>query len=108
MNGWTQSAHLGVAERYFDQDGRLVRQQVEDVEPLIENATRVRNETNGDTPLGMRQIGSVPRSIWKEWEKEWTRQGLVGPGIPCVRNELAKAKLRDREFSKFRTTDASF
>ena len=108
MNGWSQSAHDGVYERYFDQDGRLVREQVEDVEGLIDNASRVRNDLNGKTPGGMRQVGSIPRSIWKQWEKEWTAAGLVGPGIPCVRNELAKAKLRDRDFSKFRTTDASF
>lgn len=108
LGRWQKSAHDGVVERYLDDDGRLIRQQVEDVEPLIDNATRVRNDLNGDTPGGMRQIGSVPRSIWKMWEKEWVREGLVGPGIPCVRNELAKAKLRDRNFSKFRTTDASF
>ena len=108
MSGWTQSAHAGVYERHLDQDGRFIREQVEDVSGLIDNASRVRNDLNGDTPLGMRQLGSVPRTIWKEWEKEWTRQGLVGEGIPCVRNELAKAKLRERDYSKFRTTDANF
>lgn len=108
LNQWQRGAHDGLAERYFDQDGRLIRQVVEDVAPTIDHATRVRNDLNGNTPGGMRQIGSVPRSIWNEWMKEWRRQGLPVDTEPGLPNALAKCKLRDRDFSKFKTTDAAF
>lgn len=109
MNGWKQHAnHDGVAQRHFTQDGVLLREKVQDVAPTIDQATRVRNDLNGKTPGGMRHLGSVPAVVFDQWVKEWTAKGLIRPGDTARINELAKAKLRERDYAKFRTTDARF
>jgi len=97
-----------VAERIVDDEGtKFHRHWVQDVEPIIDANTRVRNETNGIEP-GRRKIGSIPTSIAYDWIRKWIAQGVLDPQDPTYSmrlNELLKEKLKDRDFAKFRTTD---
>jgi len=102
------SALNGVYERYVDgfaNDTEFHRQKVQDVAPIIDFNTRVRNETNGATQGGGRHVGRIPATVYYDWVAEWTKKGLVGPGNMSGLNDLLVARLRDADFAKFRTTD---
>jgi hypothetical protein len=94
----------GVAERFIETDTGFARHKVQDVEPLIDRAARVRNDLDGRTPDGGLYVGTIPVTVYHEWLKEWTIQGKIGPGHMDAVNDLILAKLRDSDFSKFRTT----
>lgn len=98
----------GVGVRIVDDDGmKYHRQFVQDVEPIINNNTRIRNETNGKVGEG-RRVGSIPTTIVYDKIREWTAQGRLDPNAPTYSlklNNLLKELLRDRDYAKFRTTD---
>lgn len=98
------AASEGIAQRYFEDDGKLVRHKRADIEPVIERNRRIANETDGRTKEGGRFIGSVPAIVLHDWIAEWTRQGKIGPGNMGGLNDLIKQRLRDSDYSKFRTT----
>ncbi len=105
---WKKHSTLdGVFERYVDgfaNDTEFHRQKVQDVQPILDDNTRVRNESNGRTREGGRKVGSIPATIYYDWVKEWTTKGLVEPGNMAGLNDLLLARLRDPDYSKFRTT----
>ena len=108
---WKPHASLpGVAERFIDgvgSDTTFHRQKVQDVEPIINKATQIRNETNGRTPEGGRHVGRIPATVYYDWVAEWTRQGKIGPGNMSGLNDLLLSRLRDRDYAKFKTTDGA-
>lgn len=98
----------GVQVRYFHGEGdQFHRETRQDPTAIIEANTRMRNDRGGDTPGGMRKIGTIPATEAFAWIKEWTAQGRLGPGHGNL-TELLKEKLRDRDFSKLRATDKAF
>lgn len=99
-----------VAERYVDGEGSLYhRHFVQDVEPAIDHSTQVRNDTNGWLPdRSARKVGSIPVTIVWDKIREWEAQGELvrgDPGYSMRLNHLLKNLLRDRDYSKFRTTE---
>lgn len=100
-----------VRTRYVDGEGRLFhRQFVQDVQPAVDANTRERNETNGwSADRSKRKIGSLPVTIVWDKIREWERKGLLPPpGSPLYGNTLNRLlvdMLRDRDYSKFRTTE---
>ena len=108
---WKPHAALhGVYERYVDgfaNDTEFHRQKVQDVAPIIDFNTTVRNETNGATPEGGRHVGRIPATIYYDWIAEWEREGKIGPGNMSGLNDLLLGRLRDRDYAKFRTTDGA-
>ena len=100
----------GVYERYIDgyaNDDTFHRQKVQDIAPILDYNSRVRNETNGATKEGGRHVGRIPATVYYDWVKEWTGKGLVGPGNMAGLNDLLLARLRDPDYSKFTTTHGS-
>lgn len=99
-----------VATRLVDGDGmKFHRQYVQDVQPGIDHNTQVRNETNGWLPdRSARKCGSIPVTIVYDKIREWHADGRLQRGDPSYSlqlNELLKDMLRDRDYSKFRTTE---
>ncbi len=100
-------ALVGVFERYIDgfaNDDEFHRQKVQDIAPILDFNSRVRNETNGATPGGGRHVARIPATIYYDWVAEWTKKGLVGPGNMAGLNDLLLTRLRDPDYSKFKTT----
>ena len=108
---WKRHSSLpGVFERYVDgyaNDTTFHRQKVQDVEPIIDKATQIRNETNGATLEGGRHVGRIPATVYYDWIAEFERQGKIAPGNMAGLNDLLLGKLRDSTYSKFRTTDGA-
>jgi hypothetical protein len=107
---WKRHAQWGdVAERIVDDEGtKFHRQFVQDVAPVIDQNTRIRNETNGRV-AGGRKLGSIPVTIVWDKIREWQSEGSLPPhGNPffsSMLNEKLKDLLKDRDYSKFRTVD---
>jgi len=112
IRGWRRHEQAAdVATRFVDGEGKTFhRQFVQDVEPLVDQNTRIRNETNGwSADRSKRKVGSVPVTIVWDKMREWERKGLLpAPGTPGyghTLNRLLVDLLRDRDYSKFRTTE---
>ena len=111
LNRWERHYQApDVAVRRVDGEGyKFHRQYVQDVEPAIDENTRVRNETNGWLPdRSARKVGSIPVTIVHDWIRQWTLEGRLVMGDPTYSsrlNQLLKEKLKDRDFAKFRTTE---
>jgi len=103
---WHKGSQDGVFQRYHDglaNDTEFYREQVQDVAPIINAATRIRNETDGRSDGG-RLVGRIPSVVYNAWLKEWTDKGMIAPGNMSGLNDLLVARLRDSDYSKFRTT----
>ena len=112
IRGWRRHEQApDVALRFVDGEGKLIhRQFVQDVEPAIDANTRERNETNGWAPdRQSRKVGSVPVSIvWdkiREWQNKGELPARTDPLFSALLNRKLVEMLRDRDYSKFRTTD---
>jgi len=112
IRGWrVHEQGPDIRTRFVDGDGtKFHRQFVQDVQPAIDENARVRNETNGwSADRSKRKVGSLPVTIVWDKIREWERQGLLpAPGSPeygHTLNRLLVNLLRDRDYSKFRTTE---
>lgn len=105
---WHQHTNFAdVRQRYFEQDGQLIRQRVQDVEPVIDRNTRERNETGGWTASrSMRKAASIPASLYYEWIVQWQKEGLLPDmshkDFSEMANNLCLKRVKDGDFSKFR------
>lgn len=105
---WHQHGNFDdVAQRYFEQDGVLHRQKVQDIEPAIDANTRERNETGGWTrQRTMRKAASIPATVYYDWIVEWQRRGdlpdMTHPEFHTKANELCLKRVKDGDYGKFR------
>ena len=105
---WQRHSNFGdVAQRYFEQDGELYRQKVQDIEPIVDATTRERNDTGGWTAnRKMRKAASIPASLYYDWIVQWQREGLLPdmshPDFSQMANDLCLKRVRDGDYSKFR------
>lgn len=105
---WHKHANFDdVAQRYFEQDGQIVRQKVQDIEPAVDRNTRERNETGGWTSgRKMRKAASIPASLYYDWIVQWQKEGLLPdmshPDFSEMANALCLKRVRDGDYSKFR------
>ena len=90
-----------VKEIYDHKENVLTRIITEDVEPIIDHATAIRNNTdNGfSKSRDFRKIGSVPLIIIDQWMQDGFNPFRTDPWTS------KEIKRRLNEFSKFRTVD---
>ena len=113
LRDWRRHANApDVSVRFVDGEGtRFYKQYVQhDVEPLLDHNTRVRNDTNGFLPdRSARKVGSIPVTVVWDKVREWQRMGELPPHdnplFSPMLNEKLKELLKDRDYSKFRTTE---
>lgn len=105
---WHKHANFDdVAQRYFEQDGTLYRQKVQDIEPAVDANTRERNDTGGWTAgRKMRKAASIPASLYYDWIVQWQKEGLLPdmthPEFSTMANNLCLKRVKDGDYSKFR------
>lgn len=105
---WHRHANFGdVAQRYFEEDGRLIRQKVQDIEPVVEANKRLSNETGGWTEnRKFRKAASIPASLYYDWISTWQKEGrlpdMTHPDFSEMANNLCLQRVRDGDYSKFR------
>jgi hypothetical protein len=86
------------------QDGReLTINRVQDVEPILENNKRLRNEAQ-DRKSSFRHIASIPNVLLEKWLNEELLRGNRSIRWGSAEFDgLIKRKLRDPEYAYLRT-----
>jgi len=75
----------------------MVLETKQDVEPIVEEATALRNASDGHFNLdGQTHVASIPMVIWQQWIKETNGDILKD-------DDLLKEKLNDPDNRAFRT-----
>lgn len=105
-NLWEAHPNLdGVAQRYFEGEGATFhRQKVQDVEPILKRNAAMATEDGFSEDRRIRRVASIPATVFYDWIAEWQREGKLAPGHMDDLNDLIRKRLRDSDFSKFRTS----
>jgi hypothetical protein len=89
-----REAQSAVQTRYFDEDGKVVINRSQDIEPILE-FNKQRNIDGHKYGSDMRLAGSIPFVVIEMWMKE------CGAKLGSEEfNEYCKKKLMSGEFSK--------
>lgn len=110
LGRWKHTGFDDIKEIHLDGhhgDNEIRRVLQQDIEPIVDANTRERNETGGwNRERTMQKVGSIPATVYYDWIAEWQRQGKIALGDPNFSrevNRLCAARLRDSDYSKFRT-----
>jgi len=94
---------MKLAERYFDQDGKLVIQQTHDPRPVLESIRQLREAPT--QPLSeSRHIGRIPGYLLTEWLKAENVAWHDHEGVQRV----IKKKMLDGEFAALRVWNGTY
>lgn len=94
---------MKIAERMFDDDGKIVIQETHDFNPVLSRASALRSSgvgLNGESRL----VGTVPIALIREWCKE---AGVAWSDIEG-RKEVVKRKLMSSDNSQFRVWNGRY
>lgn len=93
----------GITSSYFkEEDGYGYCKTVQEVTPIIEQNTLLRNNRNDKREANLTLVGSVPITQHYEWRREYIRDGY---SKAITWETFLMQRLASREFSKFRSTD---
>jgi hypothetical protein len=90
-------------ERWFTDDGKLIRQNVVDVEPTIERVRALR-EINRQPMSDSWHVATIPAEIYNEWLKE---AGVAWDDVHAAR-EVVRKKLLSGDAAVFRVHGGTF
>lgn len=91
-----------IAEKIFEQDGKVIVQQTHDFQPILDRAAALRSGEKTDFGES-RRIGLVPMKLWAQWAKE----AGISPGDPAMR-EVIDRKMMDGDFSALRVWEGTY
>lgn len=97
---------MKIAEKWFEQDGKLVHQKTHDFRPLLDQNQKLREnglDGFGDSKL----VGRIDMDLWAIWAKE---AGIKGsdPDFAAKMKEVVKKKMLDGEFAKLRVWEGTY
>lgn len=92
-----------IAERIFEDEGKLVVQETHDWNPVLERAKALRNA--GADDLGeSKLVGLVPMKLWAEWAKKWG----VNPNDASAMREVVARELNDSDNAHLRVWEGRY
>lgn len=94
---------MKIAERYFDDDGKLIIQETYDPTPYLERTAKLRSAGR----MGFsesRHVGTVPNFLLEQWLRD---AGVSYTDTDAV-NELLNRKLQSGEFSALRVWEGKY
>ena len=88
---------MKIAERIFEEDGKLIVQETHDYNPTLKAANDLRSV--GADRLGeSRLVGLIPMKLWVEWGKKWG----VNPNDSAAMREVVARELNDSDNAHLR------
>lgn len=93
---------MKIAEKHYEQDGKLVIQQTHDWSPVLNKAQSLRSSGAGVSGES-RLVGLIDMKMWVEWAKE----AGIKPSDPAMK-EVVKRKMLDPDFAKLRVWEGSY
>jgi len=86
-----------IAEKMFEEDGKIIVQQKHDFSPVLERAKALKSA--GADSLGeSKLVGLVPMKVWAEWAKKWG----VNAGDHAAMREVVARELNNPDNSQLR------
>lgn len=94
---------MKIAERAFEEDGKLIIQQTHDYSGILQQAKKLREA--GCQDLGeSKLVGRIPITLIREWCKE---AGVKWSDVQA-RHDVVRRKLLSGEFDKFRVWNGRY
>jgi hypothetical protein len=92
-----------IAERMFEQDGKIIVQQTHNFNPVLEKAKALRSagaDSFGESKL----VGLVPMKVWAEWAKKWG----VNPNDAAAMREVVARELNNSDNAHLRVWEGRY
>jgi len=97
---------MKIAEKWFQQDGKLVHQKTHDWTALLDQNQKLRSsglDGFGENKL----VGRIDMDLWALWAKE-AGISAKDPDFSSKMKEVVRRKMLDGEFSKLRVWQGSY
>jgi hypothetical protein len=92
-----------IAERMFEEDGKIIVQQTHDFSPVLERAKALKSagaDSFGESKL----VGLVPMKVWAEWAKKWG----VNPNDTAVMREVVAREMNSSDNAHLRVWEGRY
>lgn len=97
---------MKLAEKWFEQDGKIVQQQTHDFTPTVELNQKLRS-ADAQGFSDNRLVGVIDTGMMGMWAREAGIKGSDPDYWPKMQ-EVVKQKLLDGDFNKLRVWDGSY
>jgi hypothetical protein len=92
-----------IAERMFEEDGKIIVQQTHDFSPVLERAKALKSagaDSFGESKL----VGLVPMKVWAEWAKKWG----VNPNDTAAMREVVAREMNSSDNAHLRVSEGRY
>lgn len=92
-----------IAERMFEEDGKIIVQQTHDFTPVLERAKALKSagaDSFGESKL----VGLVPMKVWAEWAKKWG----VNPNDTAAMREVVAREMNNSDNAHLRVWEGRY
>jgi hypothetical protein len=92
-----------IAERMFEEDGKIIVQQTHDFSPVLERAKALKSagaDSFGESKL----VGLVPMKVWAEWAKKWG----VNPNDTAAMREVVAREMNSSDNAHLRVWEGKY
>jgi hypothetical protein len=92
-----------IAERMFEEDGKIIVQQTHDFSPVLERAKALKSagaDSFGESKL----VGLVPMKVWAEWAKKWG----VNPNDTAAMREVVAREMNSSDNAHLRVWEGRY
>lgn len=92
-----------IAEKMFEEDGKIIVQQTHDFSPVLERAKALKSagaDSFGESKL----VGLVPMKVWAEWAKKWG----VNPNDTAAMREVVAREMNSSDNAHLRVWEGRY
>lgn len=92
-----------IAEKMFEDDGKIIVQQTHDFTPVLEKAKALKSagaDSFGESKL----VGLIPMKVWAEWAKKWG----VNPNDTAAMREVVAREMNNSDNAHLRVWDGRY
>jgi hypothetical protein len=92
-----------IAEKMFEDDGKIIVQQTHDFTPVLEKAKALKSagaDSFGESKL----VGLIPMKVWAEWAKKWG----VNPNDTAAMREVVAREMNNSDNAHLRVWEGRY
>ena len=92
-----------IAEKMFEDDGKIIVQQTHDFTPVLEKAKALKSagaDSFGESKL----VGLIPMKVWAEWAKKWG----VNPHDTAAMREVVAREMNNSDNAHLRVWEGRY
>ena len=92
-----------IAEKIFEEDGKIIVQQTHDFTPVLEKAKALKSagaDSFGESKL----VGLIPMKVWAEWAKKWG----VNPNDTAAMREVVAREMNNSDNAHLRVWEGRY